>query len=61
MKKPIHITLDEGALDHVPFITLAKFLAQYDCRFEATPNGELRIIHTPQRRNTHEAHRNLPL
>lgn len=42
-----HITLDEGALDHIPFVQLARFLAQYDCRFERLPTNELRIIHVP--------------
>lgn len=60
MKKPT-ITLDKGALDHVPFVNLAKFLAQHDCRFEQLPNGEIRIVRVPQRRNTYEANRNLPL
>ena len=51
--KTATITLDRGALDHVPFVNLAKFLAQHDCRFERLPSGELRIIHTPQKRTNY--------
>jgi hypothetical protein len=41
----MNITLDQGAFDHIPFVELVRFLAQYNCRFERLPTNELRIIH----------------
>ena len=49
----VNITLDQGAFNHIPFVHLAQFLAQFNCRFEQLPNGELRIIHTPQKRTNY--------